>query len=109
MQWIHDLASFGGGAVLINAIPHVVSGLTGRAMQTPFARPPGRGRSSAIVNVGWGFFNLLIAWLLLARVAAFDPGNARDVLIAGLGGLLLGLALAHHFGRFNGGRGHRSS
>ncbi|MGB7758065.1 MAG: hypothetical protein WBL23_18590, partial [Salinisphaera sp.] len=68
MHWSNDLLLFIGGAVWINAIPHLVVSLTGRTMPTPFARPPGRGHSSAVVNAGWGFFNLLIAWLLLVRL-----------------------------------------
>ena len=30
MQWLHYLSYFGGGAVLTNAIPHLVSGVMGR-------------------------------------------------------------------------------
>lgn len=90
---------FLGGAVFVNAIPHLVSGLMGRRMPTPFTRPPGRGHSSAVINVGWGFFNLLIAWILLVRLRGVAIHDSQDALIASLGGLLLGLALAYHFGR----------
>ena len=36
------VADFFAGAFLCNAIPHLVSGLCGDALPTPFARPPGR-------------------------------------------------------------------
>lgn len=92
-----------GGACLANAVPHCVSGLMGRAFQTPFARPRGEGRSSSTVNVWWGFANLVAGYLLLCRVGAFDVRAALDVSAAALGALLLSLYLARRFGRFNGG------
>ena len=50
-----DLVSyFFGGAFLANAVPHLVSGMTGRPFQTPFAKPPGQGLSSSTVNVALG-------------------------------------------------------
>ena len=54
----HDLAYFFAGAFLTNAIPHFVSGVMGRAFQTPFAKPPGKGLSSSTVNVLWGFLHI---------------------------------------------------
>ena len=72
-QWIDYLAYFVGGVVLTNAIPHFVSGLMGRAFQTPFAKPPGKGLSSSTVNVLWGGFNLALGYLLILRVGTFDP------------------------------------
>ena len=68
MGWMHELAYFGGGVFLANAIPHVVSGLMGRPFQSPFAKPRGEGLSSATVNVVWGFANLVVAYLLICRV-----------------------------------------
>jgi hypothetical protein len=103
MDWMHELAYFGGGVFLANAIPHVVSGLMGRPFQSPFARPPGQGLSSSTVNVVWGFANLVVAYLLICRVGEFDLRSTADVSALGLGMLLLALALARAFGRFNGG------
>lgn len=97
------LAWFGGGATLINAIPHLVSGVTGRPFQTPFANPPGEGLSSATVNVLWGFANLAAAYGLLGHVGAFDLHQPLEALACGLGGLAMGLFAARHFGRFHGG------
>lgn len=103
MRWYHYVAYFFGGAFLINAIPHFVSGVTGYPFQSPFASPPGEGLSSSMVNVLWGSFNLVIAYLLIYRVGKFDIRRTRHILIAGLGGLLMAMMLAQTFGRFYGG------
>lgn len=103
MNWLHDLSYLFGGALLTNAVPHMVSGLTGRPFQTPFAHPPGKGLSSSTVNVLWGFANLVVAYLLLALVGYFDWHAADHVIAFGLGVLLMGLLTARLFGRLHGG------
>jgi hypothetical protein len=103
MRWYHYLSYFFGGAFLANAIPHFVSGITGHPFQSPFASPPGQGLSSAVVNVIWGAFNLAIGYLLVCRVGQFELRKTKHVVVAGLGGLLMTLMLAHAFGRFYGG------
>ncbi len=103
MLWLHTLAWFFGGAFLANAIPHFVSGLMGHAFQSPFATPRGEGLSSSTVNVLWGFFNLVVGYVLVCRVGDFDLRSTADVAAAGLGALLLAVAMARHFGRFHGG------
>ncbi len=104
MHWYTYLAYFFGGAFLANALPHVVNGVSGRAFQTPFAKPPGKGLSSPAVNVLWGFFNLLIAWLLIFRVGSFDLHNVQHALAFGAGILLMLVASARIFGPLPGGR-----
>jgi hypothetical protein len=101
--WQHDLAYFFGGLFLSNAIPHYVSGVMGRAFQSPFAKPPGKGLSSSTVNVLWGVFNLIVAYVLLLRVGQFDLHAPDHVISLGLGLLLMGLVSAYGFGRFHGG------
>jgi hypothetical protein len=103
MPWLCLLSYFLGGAFTGNAIPHLVCGLTGRAFQSPFAKPPGKGLSSSKVNVLWGVANLVIAYLLVARVGAFDWRQTPHVLAFGLGFALKGLGSAHQFGKFHGG------
>jgi hypothetical protein len=103
MNWLHLLAYLFAGAFLINAVPHLVSGLMGRPFQTPWAKPRGPGQSSSIQNVLWGFCNLAIGYLLVCRVGDFDLRANDDVIALLLGALLMGLGLAWRFGQFNGG------
>lgn len=103
MNWWYLISYFFGGAFLANAIPHVISGMTGRPFQSPFAKPPGQGLSSSTVNVVWGVFNLAVAYALICRVGDFTVSSIADAAAAGLGFLLLALLLARHFGRFHGG------
>jgi hypothetical protein len=103
MNWIHFVSYFFGGAFLSNAVPHFVSGVMGRPFQSPFAKPPGEGFSSSTVNVIWGFFNLVVGYLLVCRVGNFDLRSATDIVALGLGFFLMGLGSARGFGRFNGG------
>ena len=103
MPWLPFVAYTFGGAFLVNAIPHFVSGVMGRPFQSPFAKPPGKGLSSSTVNVVWGFFNAVVAYLLVARVGAFDPRVDIHILLFGLGALLISIMHARHFGQFHGG------
>ena len=103
MNWLQDISYLFGGAFLVNAVPHFVSGVTGRAFQSPFAKPPGQGLSSSTVNVLWGFANFVFAYLLLVRVGNFNLRAADQVIAAGAGVLLTGLFTARLFGRFHGG------
>lgn len=96
------LAYFFAGAFFTNAIPHLVSGVMGRVFQTPFAKPPGVGPSSARVNVYWGFAHLVLGYALSFGVGDFNP-RSPHILAFGLGGLLIACHTAGHFGRFHGG------
>lgn len=103
MVWGHYVSYFFGGMFLTNAIPHWISGLMGRPFQSPFAKPPGEGLSSSTVNVLWGFFNLVVGYVLLLRVGDFDVHSSEHIVAAGAGSLLLSLLTARMFGRFHGG------
>jgi hypothetical protein len=108
MPWLDHVSWFFGGLFCANAVPHLVSGVTGRAFQSPFARPPGQGLSSATVNVLWGAFNLAAGYGLILQVGAFDLRNPWDAGASGLGALLISLFAARHFGRFHGGAGPKA-
>ena len=61
------LCAFFAGVFLANAIPHFVQGVSGNKFPTPFAKPPGKGLSSALVNVLWGLLNAVIGTILFIR------------------------------------------
>ncbi len=64
MEWYVYIASFFAGIFLANAVPHFVQGVSGNKFPSPFAKPPGKGLSSPIVNVVWAFGNMLVGYLL---------------------------------------------
>ncbi len=103
MAQLYFISYFFGGLFLCNAIPHFVSGVMGRPFQSPFAKPRGEGLSTSTINVLWGFFNLVVAYILLRRVGDFSLRSTAHVTALGAGFLLTGLFGAHHFGRFHGG------
>jgi|ERR1700728_1208207 hypothetical protein len=99
MRWYHYISYFFGGAFLANSVPHFTNGVSGRSFPSPFAHPPGQGMSPPWVNVLWGLFNLLIGYLLVCRVGNFELRRTRDVLVLGVGALLMGLMLSQAFGK----------
>jgi len=102
MAWYAYLAYFFGGAFLVNGVPHFVHGVSGKRFQSPFARPPGVGESSPLVNVIWGAVNFIIGYVLIFGVGDFTFGLTVDALMAGLGALATALGLALYFGRVRG-------
>lgn len=98
---VHALA----GAVAVNAVPHLVSGLQGRRFPSPFASPPGRGLSSPMVNAAWGAANVAAAWALAMLPGQLDLTTSGDALAVFAGGLAMALMLASHFGRVMAARG----
>jgi len=103
MEWLHLVSYFFGGAFLANAVPHFVSGVMGEPFQSPFAKPPGQGLSSSTVNVLWGFFNIVVGYVLVCRVGDFGLKITGDVVAFGLGILAIGLLCARLFGSLHGG------
>ena len=57
----------------------------GQALSKPVARPPGQGLSSSTVNVLWGFFNLVVGYVLICHVGDFELKDMGDMVALGLG------------------------
>jgi hypothetical protein len=84
------------GMLITNGIPHFVQGLSGEPFQSPFATPSGIGESSPLVNVYWGFVNLVGGAVLLTR---FMPTAYLEWACVGVGSLLIGTFCSMHFGK----------
>jgi hypothetical protein len=102
MAWYVYVAYFFGGAFLVNAVPHFVSGVCGRRFPSPFASPPGKGESSPFVNVLWGALNLVVGYVLVCRVGEFHLRQTPSLAALGSGGLLMAVMLARTFGEIYG-------
>lgn len=87
------IRSAAGTALLVNAVPHGVSGVRGRPFPTPFADPPGVGLSSPRVNIGWSAANAIAGALLLRR-GIRSPGEAVG---AAAGAVAMAAVTAYHF------------
>jgi len=102
MAWYVYLAYFFAGGFLANGVPHFVHGISGKRFQSPFASPPGTGKSSPLVNVIWGLANFVIGYVLIFGVGNFAFGFTIDMLITGLGAVFTAITLSLHFGRLHG-------
>jgi hypothetical protein len=92
------IAMFFAGAFLCNSIPHAVSGLQGTPFPSPFAKPPGVGNSSPLVNFLWGFSNFLVGIFLLTRYP-HPVGLHRNCITLLAGALAIGIPMSRHFGK----------
>jgi len=88
---------FLAGMLLCNAIPHLASGMRGERFFTPWARPRGSGRSSAVENFLWGSANLLAAIFVLIDV--WPQKTPHGLIVLGAGFLLIGVGLSWAFGK----------
>ena len=98
MEWYNYVAFFFSGAVLANTIPHFVSGISGNKFPTPFAKPPGQGLSSALVNVLWAGFNLIIGFILF-KAGKPNAGNYCAWLTFFAGIMLMAIQLSIRFSK----------
>jgi len=93
------VAHFFAAFFLVNGVPHFVQGISGSPFQSPFAKPPGVGESSAVVNVLWGFSNFIIGYMLLFNFGDFSIGVNTDTFVVVLSALLTSVALSWHFSK----------
>jgi hypothetical protein len=99
MSWQIHIAYFFGGAFLANALPHLLAGVSGTKLQSPFASPPFKGLSSPVVNVAWSLVNLAAAYLLLVPVGELDVMRLSDVGVCFLGFSAMAFQCARSLGR----------
>jgi hypothetical protein len=80
-MWQLYVFSFLSGLFAANGVPHLIKGSTGQKHQTPFGKP-----SSAIVNVFWGWINLVVAAIFLhfGHVRAHEYRAFATLAVAGL-------------------------
>ena len=96
MNWLHYVACFFAGLFFGNTIPHLVKGVCGDRFPTPFAKPPGKGLSSPVVNVVWALANLLVAYALF-RAGNLAVGNTPALAIFFAGFALISIQMGSHF------------
>lgn len=96
MEWYYYLAAFFAGVFLANAIPHFVHGISGNKFPTPFAKPSGKGLSSATTNVVWSLFNLIIGYLLFIG-SKIGAGSSLSLVAFFAGVTLISIFSSIHF------------
>lgn len=98
MEWYHYVAGFFAGVFLANFVPHFVHGISGNKFPSPFAKPPGKGLSSSVVNVLWALLNLLIGYGLL-RVGRVSTENGLSLAVFFIGIAAISIQCSIHFQR----------
>jgi len=98
MPWYDYVACFFAGTFLANAVPHFTNGVSGDRFPTPFAKPPGRGLSSPIVNVLWGLFNVVVGYVLF-RVGNVLTGGDLALAIFFVGVVAISVMLSINFAK----------
>lgn len=96
MEWYHYFSGFWAGAFLANSVPHFVKGVCGDKFPTPFSKPPGKGLSSAVVNLIWALFNMVIGYILY-RAGKVSFQDNLSLLILFTGFALMSLMGAKNF------------
>lgn len=97
---IKFIIAFAFGFFITNSLPHIIPGVHGKPFYSPFASPPVKGKSSAVVNVLWGFVNIMVAYIILVTTDI----NLRDYTQGAgflFGILITSLILAVTFGANN--------
>ena len=98
--WLRYLASFTSGALLINALPHLVHGISGEYFPAPFGKYLGRGFLEYLANVLWGLLNLYVGY----RLFAYGEIRREDrfgKLCFGIGAVLMSVFLCFVFSRLH--------
>ncbi|MDB5285342.1 MAG: hypothetical protein JWR05_291 [Mucilaginibacter sp.] len=96
MQWYHYFSGFWAGMFLANFVPHFVKGICGDAFPTPFAKPPGKGLSSPMINALWALLNLAVGYLLF-QFSKVSTADNLSVIIFFVGIVCMSIMLAKNF------------
>jgi hypothetical protein len=99
MIWHVYVSHIFGGAFLANALPHLVAGIAGQSLPSPFASPPFKGLSSPQVNVAWALVNIAIAHFLLVRVRPLDLRIPAEAVAVFLGFAVMSFLCSRSFAR----------
>lgn len=98
MEWYNYVSGFWAGAFLANFVPHFVKGVCGDKFPTPFAKPPGKGLSSPMVNTLWALLNMVIGYVLY-RCAHLSADNLLSLIVFFIGAALMSIMLANNFAK----------
>lgn len=96
MEWYQYVACFFSGLFLSNAVPHFVAGVSGNKFPTPFAKPPGKGLSSATTNVIWALVNLVIGFRLF-QVGHLAEAETLSLVVFFAGVAVISIFSSRHF------------
>lgn len=94
---LHYIAVFFAGLFLTNCIPHLTASLRDEPFPTPFAKPPGEGLSSPLINFFWAAFNLC-AGIALYIYSDISIGLNIETGVLLVAFLALGTHSSIHFG-----------
>lgn len=87
---------FFSGVFSANAVPHFVQGISGNKFPTPFAKPPGQGLSSPLINVCWALVNIAIAWAIVPT-GSMGSGHPLGHILFFAGMVLISIPLSIRF------------
>jgi hypothetical protein len=96
LHWNQYVACFFAGVFLANAVPHFTNGISGDRFPTPFAKPPGKGLSSPVVNVVWALLNI-VAGYFLVRGGNLISGDSAAVAVFFAGAALISILCSVNF------------
>jgi FtsH-binding integral membrane protein len=89
------VSSFFSAVLLVNALAHFTHGISGEPFPGPFRFVVGPGLANNLLNVVWGFVNILIGYGLFARSQPLSTQAKRTAFFAGV--LVMGIFLCTVF------------
>jgi FtsH-binding integral membrane protein len=89
------VSSFFSAVLLVNALAHFTHGISGESFSGPYRFVVGPGLANNLLNVVWGFVNILIGYGLFARSQPLSTPAKRTVFFAGV--LVMGIFLCTVF------------